>query len=956
MLVGGLSLNPQHEFTAHRTSLNNRSQSLCFDPTEEPSNNSIRQVYTHTLSLLHLSGSSTRSETVLSTGRITASLSSLLPSDFYPQTSLLESRTSAQKQVFGSSFDRLLIFSIENNFAGLEDVSIGAILKFLQQDPQTRSRLLRYLRMTPKNVSKVLVEKLIRAAIENSDAPAVTEFLEIGFINPNEILCSVDGRPYTAVERSVMLGSIKVLNALLLAGADVGGALKLAVINTSRDRGIGAQLVKRLLDHGAKVDKGIFWNAVERKDSDLINMLLLKISPFDHITFFQDFRLIPTLAKMVDGEVATKVIIHLFETCSQTSCGSCARSNPDILRKALKDAAGSGNSKLVAFLVKHTIADGPSLAGAIHSGRNDIIDLLLQRGANIDPPACDLGDGQPTTPLAQAIRAGKKELIHELERRGALSQITEESRFRAAIHAASEVGDLKYVRRLLQMAPDMNGDLLTVALSASIKGAHDEVALTLLKAGVEVNCNESSVVHHPGPPLVEALLQKNKTLVYKIIECDIGIFYSRDVFKVTFQWGNIAIIQDLIKMHTIFNDYSRESAILAAVETRNKPLIEFVVKECEAVICKSQLGYGSPLAIAVSNNDIDILQYLLDLGVDPACSEAFRLAIEKEIAIDGDRALAVLHRAFCARYPSGKRGFGSRALKVALERENFQVVGMLLEAKFDVAIFEVERRFLQSDDDRTSALGVAIKKFGGLRLDIIRCFLSAGGDPNGITSIVSAHVDPINAKWRKGKEKSRNDESHSDMHDQKTVWSKQTALLDAISTKSKTLVELLIDAGADFKTAARLGFKRTPLQFACEVGAIEIVELLLQKEVDVNEAPALRGGATSLQLCAIGGYCRIAETLLSHGADIHAAPAELNGRTALEGAAEHGRLHMLLLLWDAAGCKRFSPDQCKCAMRLAEENGHMACRDLLLELSSAGQGFVMSEPFDGRTYFGRQGE
>ena len=941
MLVGALSLKSQHDFTAHRNFLDDQSRSLAFESTKEPWTSIIRQVYTHTISLLHLSGSSTESDTVLRTGMITASLSSLLPSDLHPHTSLLESRTSAQKEVFGSSFDRLLIFSIENNFAGLEDVSIGAVLKFLQQDPQMRSRLMRYLRMTPRNVSRVLVEKFIRAAIESCDAPAVTEYLETGLVNPNEIVCSEDGSSYTAVERSAMLGSIEVLSALLLAGADIARALKLAVTKTLRYKGIDTQLIRRILDHGAEVDGEIFRIAVNRGEIDLIYMLLLKISPFDHSTFFRDSKLIPDIARVVDVELANKVIVHLFETCSQASCGTCAQSNPDVLCDALKCAAKSGNSQCVAFLLNYTTGDGPSLAGAIYSGRNDIIDLLLERVANVDSPPCHLedrtppcyrDDGQPTTPLAEAIRAGKKELIHELERRGALSQITEESRFRAAIHAASEIGDLKYVRRLLQMAPHMNGDLLTVALSASIKGAHDEVALTLLKAGAEVNDNGRLTMHRPGPPLAEALLHKNEILVYKIIECDVALSDPTHFLEAAIQWGNIAIIQDLIRMCTVFSFSSGDSALLAAVRSRNKPLIEFLVKECEVKTKDFGRWNRSPLAIAVSNNDLDMLQYLLDLGVDPACSEAFEFAIAKEIALDGDRFLAVLHRAFCAKYPSGKKGFGSRALKVALRREKFHIVEMLLEAHFPVD---------------TCLLGVAIQKFGGLRLDIIRYLISAGGDPNGTTSTVSAEVDPINVKWRKQREIPGK---------RKTIWSKQTALLDAIGTKSKALVELLIDAGADFKTAARLGFKRTPLQHACEVGAIEIVELLLQKEVDVNEAPALRGGGTSLQLCAIGGYCRIAERLLSHGADVHAAPAELNGWTALEGAAEHGRLNMLLLLWDAAGRRRFSPDQCTRAMKLAEENGHMACRDLLFELSSAGQGFIMSEPFDGRTYLGRQGE
>ena len=103
-----------------------------------------------------------------------------------------------------------------------------------------RSKFKKYLEATPKNVSKALAEKLTRAAIENCDAPTVREYLDTELVLPNEIVCTVDGRRYTAVERSAMLRSIEVTRVLLVAGADVNktyekesyrerGALELAI-------------------------------------------------------------------------------------------------------------------------------------------------------------------------------------------------------------------------------------------------------------------------------------------------------------------------------------------------------------------------------------------------------------------------------------------------------------------------------------------------------------------------------------------------------------------------------------------------------------------------------------------------------------------------------------------------------------------------------------------------------
>ena len=585
------------------------------------------------------------------------------------------------------------------------------------------------------------------------------------------------------------------------------------------------------------------------------------------------------------------------------------------------------------FLLDYTTDKGSPLVGAVRGGRKDIVKLLLEKGANIDAPKCNI-DGpfsSITTPLAEAIRADNNELMRDFEYRGALSHINEKGRFGAAIYAASEVGNLTYAQRLLQMVPDMDGKILALALSVSIREGHEEIALTLLKAGANVNSQRTRFNHSPramynpsprasdpvGPPLLEALRRRSKILVHMILERDVNIIAPKGipVSEIRFleeaaRWGDLTVIKDLVSMGADVNNFSRETPVTAAVRARNKPLVDLLVKEHGAQLNVS-CGGKSPLEAAISNKDIDMFKYLLDLQADPSCSWAFR----KAVSLDRE-TLAMFLTAFRAKYPAGKKGFGEEALQAALAEEDVEVIDMLLEAKLDVnAIVDMKK------DDMESALGMAIRKYGGRNLDIVKKLLSAGGDPNSVVSITSYRFPH-------------------------TVWPRRTALMEAIRTKSKALVELLIDAGADIHRAARLGLKRTPLQHACEVGSIEIVELLLEKGADVNEAPAIRGGGTSLQLCAIKGYAGIADKLLKHGADVHAPPAEKNGQTALEGAAEHGRLTMLKILWDAAVPKRFDSELCTRAMKLAEENGHIACCEFLRGLCLIAQEFIMPESFD----------
>jgi ankyrin repeat protein len=188
--------------------------------------------------------------------------------------------------------------------------------------------------------------------------------------------------------------------------------------------------------------------------------------------------------------------------------------------------------------------------------------------------------------------------------------------------------------------------------------------------------------------------------------------------------------------------------------------------------------------------------------------------------------------------------------------------------------------------------------------EVIRRLLNCGCDPNSTVTYL--------------------------IHRESTV--KQTALLKAMDTGSKDLVKLLIDRGARVNHEATLGLKRTPLQKAVEVGSLEIVTLLLDAGADVNARPAERGGATAFQLAAIQGNCVIADKLLEYGANLHAPPAQINGRWPLEGAAENGRIQMIFFLWEL-NKGRFNIEECQKAMELAEENGYMACKGAIAEMS-----------------------
>lgn len=627
-------------------------------------------------------------------------LSALLFSD---AVSASHRRLKPLADTFSTSAYSCLIYSIENNFAGLDYVQIGAVQKVLMQVPNMQSKLLKYLHTTPRVVAKALVENLIRAAIESFDASSVAEILRTGYVSANEIICIIDGHRYTAIERSAMLKSREVTQALLDAGADLNQtygedpyrhrvALECALQFKLWGRRHGKvtfdmHLVNTLLKSGTEFRANLFANAIRLAARDLVGLLLDKLSASEHQALFRKDELHPFKIPLVEvvtifhENLAIRIVKQLIQACSQSGCGQCTKSQIVALEGSLAAAARRGFMGLVKFLLDYmyTTDLGLPLATAVRGRERAVVHLLLERGANV---GCEVSRWEyedyeldyAITPLSEAIRSGDDDLIQDFERRGALLQIHERCRFEAAMCAACEVGNSTYVQKLLQKVPEIDRDTLTTSLCEAILQDHVDIALML----------------------------------------------------------------------------------------------------------------------------------------DAACPIAFT-----EATLQGADTLRILLDAFRIQHPDGKKDFGASALKMAILMKDESILDLLLDAKFDVNALVLDSD-PQITSEETNTLGKVITEYSGQRLDIVRKLILAGADPNGIVSATS---------YRVGGE----------------VWPRRTALLQAIQTKSETLVALLISLGADVHRRATLGIRRTPLQYACEVGSIPIVDLLPAHGANVNEPRLVEG-------------------------------------------------------------------------------------------------------------------
>jgi hypothetical protein len=497
------------------------------------------------------------------------------------------------EQMLESNFVRILLFSALNGFAGLNDIPVDDILRCLSHLRIMNSFLLRILKERSRCTS-TLATNIFRAAIEAKDERVVKLLLEHQLVDVNDTVCSFRGSKYTPVERAACLKALNLIRILVRFGADTnktfpardsGGALSRVVNKTFLARDSGGALsrliesiaftsvrateyietVDILIKAGARVKANIF-SSLDRATRHVAHRLPFAILPSDHHAFFGAPLI--QVATHLDDSYATAIILNMNEICEKSGCGDCLRSSTENVERALFAGAKRGHFQLVQLLISHAKSLREIFIGAIMSDKRDLIELVLARGPELDPPALCLYYFI-TTPLAEAVRAGNKDLINHLEVAGALENLDQGGRFRALIGAVAQAGNASYMKGLLSRGSSSiqpqraSGS----ALQLAIENGYEEISWMLLEAGATVDCDyeEADIafqsVQYPGtshgitegffgkPPLYAAIKRRNAAMVRAILHADATIMtITHDVWSEALKWGDPDILSDLIFM------------------------------------------------------------------------------------------------------------------------------------------------------------------------------------------------------------------------------------------------------------------------------------------------------------------------------------------------------------------------------------------------------------------------
>ncbi|CZR61009.1 uncharacterized protein PAC_10905 [Phialocephala subalpina] len=862
---------------------------------------------------------------LLDTASIVSSLNGLLPSI---QGNCDNGQSlGTEDEMLRAKLIQILLFSAANAFAGLQEIPIQGVFKYLSR--YTDINMLSHA--SHSHVGKAMAENLFRAAIEAKDKSALRCLLALGSIDVNSILCTVGGRKYTPLGRAAHLLDLGVVQLLIKAGADINktsdfgsshqGALAILINDILPGRPIppdAVEIGEVLLRAGAKVHPDIVKRVLQTLHLPrLVYGLVTSVSDYDHLSLIRD-GFLSMIAGYLDDWQATEATKKIIMACERTKCKRCLTDYQDKVDWALIQGAKQGKMQFVQLLLLYSRTPHRALSAAIRSGRREVIDCILSLEPDLNAPAHSIDEEEwnseseeayqsITTSLAEAISAGDERLIEKLEHSAAFKCLGEGGRFQPAIAAASKNCNMVYIQKLLDCCPSPTPSHLTSAVLYAVQNDHEESLLTLLRAGADVNFPRTGKSFYtlPPSPLFAAVLRRNSRMVRAILDADalghpsIGWdLYEYKGRKTTLlgealQWGDMSIIQDL-QLTFCHHSALQRNELSDVLERGDMAVFEFVLK--------SRMAFRDALTkcigIGLSRGDTELIRKLVESGADPTDSSMLTTCVEKHpemLPLLLELATFRMNRYIKPEF------FGVGALCAAIRRGSagVEAFNLLLGSGL------VDVSTGHSSACWPLVIAIETSRSGDhADFEVIKKLLDAGCDPDLVYTRVFGWMN------------------------------NETPLLEAIKTKCKDLVELLISRGATVNREANFGVKRTPLQKAVEVDSLEIVTLLLKAGADVNLRPATRGGATAFQLAAIRGNCIIAAKLLDLGADLHASPAEVNGRWPLEGAAENGGIEMIGFLWKINNGD-FDQKQCRRAMELAEGNGYLACRDAIAELSQA---------------------
>lgn len=550
------------------------------------------------------------------------------------------------------------------------------------------------------------------------------------------------------------------------------------------------ELTRLLVDNGAELDTAPstyllnsftpLMLAVKAQNPDLVNLLTAAGASLNMKARSGDSAL--SIATRLGNLTLVRILI------SKGADVNWLIFNDEETESLLSLAAGTGSIKLTECILDAGSEEmGPAVFSATVRGEMEIIQILLDAGADINYPS-----HKGLTALTGAIIRKNAKLADFLLGEGAnvnglASHLRTDRCHNDDCLCGTEVWDFPPI---------------TPLQAASLRDM-TEFAKILLEAGADVN---TPFCQHRGLSWRSDYLSNLDGGDDEDNDCHGDREYNGTALQLAVYRLNWKLVEILLEsganVNAAASGFCGRTALQAAVEKGDNYLVNFLLDAGANVnAAASSFNGRTALQAAVEKGDNYLVKFLLDAGADvnAAASVKYgRTALQAAVGKDDTYLVQFLLKAGANVNEAASGIDGRTALQAAIEKGNKILIKCLLDAgaNINAPASEVFGR---------TALQFAVEKGDK---NLVQCLIDAGADVNGLPG----------------------------------EFGGLTALTAAVERGDSDLISLLLNAGANVN---HLSTGSTALKAAMMNNDIDLVHYLLDNGADVDDPGALLSALTS---------------------------------------------------------------------------------------------------------------
>lgn len=290
---------------------------------------------------------------------------------------------------------------------------------------------------------------------------------------------------------------------------------------------------------------------------------------------------------------------------------------------ALHFATRNGNFELAKLLMDRganvAIADNGGLQPlhiAVVFRFQNIAQQLIEHHAPVNA-SC----GGHGTALHAAAEVGSVEMIQLLHSSGAEINARSQSERRTPLHIASQAGQVDAMNALIKLGAkiDAQDQNESTALWLAAGNGYLDAVNCLINAGADVQLRSG----HGSAPIHQAVLSNSLAITERILESNHMEINAPDKDLYTplhyaVKLGNLEIVSALVRLGVDMNEKDElgETPLHAAASLGSLEIVDFLVKSSADYMAKDKLG-RLPIHHAACEGNDDVVSLFLRLGINP---------------------------------------------------------------------------------------------------------------------------------------------------------------------------------------------------------------------------------------------------------------------------------------------------------------------------------------------------